>query len=235
MTMAPSPTLNRPPKPAAAPAAKPRPAAVSFAGRGFIPDPPGGPPLFRISVQQYDDWIEQGVLPTDLTVELMDGLLVRKDRSHVGEDPMSIGLDHSNCVEDVHLLDEVVRPRGCHVRSQQPLIISEGSELEPDGMIVRGLRKSLRHRKPTFADVTCVIEVSDSSLKTDRTNKLAIYAAGGIPQYVILNLVDGQVEDHRDPGPAGYARRAVLHRGEVVGFVLADGSTLDVQVDELLP
>ena len=235
MTMAPSPTLKRPAKPAAPPAAKPRPPAAPFIGRGLIPDPPGGPPLFRISVQQYDDWIERGILPTDPTIELMDGLLVRKDRSHVGENPMSVGIDHRYSVEKVADQKSKVGPSGSTLQSQQPVIIPGFDEPEPDAAILNGTQDTYRRRKPIAADVTCVVEVSDSSLRIDRTTKLAMYAAGGIPQYIIINLVDGQIEDHRDPGPAGYARRTVLQRGGVIGLLLADGSMLDVPVDELLP
>ena len=233
MTMAPTPTLKRPAKPALA--VKVASPAVPFGGGGVIPDPPGGPPLFRIRVQQYDAWIELGFLPTDPMIELVDGLLVLKDRSHSGEDPMSVGIDHRYTVEKVRDQKPKVEPSGSTLQSQQPVIIPGFDEPEPDAAILNGTSDTYRRRKPTATDVTCVVEVADSSLQIDRTTKLAIYAAAGIPQYVILNLVDGQVEDHRDPGPAGYARRAVLQRGEVIGFVLADGSTLDVQVDELLP
>ena len=235
MTLAPSPTLNRPPNPAAARRSYSLAPFGPMGGRGIIPDPPGSPTLVRITVQQYDDWIERGILPTNSTVELIDGLLVWKDRSHAGDDLMSIGSDHRFSVGRCGKLDARASRGGSYVQSQQPVIFHLAHEPEPDAAFVRGTDEDFRSSSPTAADVTCVVEVSDSSLRTDRTTKLAVYAAARIPQYVIINLVDGQVEDHRDPGPAGYARRAVLARGEVVGFLLADGSTLDVPVAELLP
>lgn len=39
-----------------------------------------------------------------------------------------------------------------------------------------------------------MIEVADSSLDSDRTDKARIYSRAGIPFYWINNLVDGQVE-----------------------------------------
>ena len=44
-----------------------------------------------------------------------------------------------------------------------------------------------------------MIEVADSSLGLDRTTKLGIYAAAGIPQYVIVNLPERVVEVYTVP------------------------------------
>ena len=49
-------------------------------------------------------------------------------------------------------------------------------------------------RHPGAADLTCVIEVSDSSLRWCRTTKLRIYAGSGIARYIIINLPDRVVE-----------------------------------------
>src|SRR5258706_15476977 len=42
----------------------------------------------RLSVDQYDAMIRDGIVPEDSTVELLYGMLVRKDRSVLGDDPM---------------------------------------------------------------------------------------------------------------------------------------------------
>lgn len=189
----------------------------------------------RITVKQYEEWIGRGILPTDPTVELIDGLLARKDRSHAGENPMSIGSDHRFSVGRCAKLDARASAGGSFVQSQQPVVLHVINEPEPDAAFVRGTDDDFRSRNPTAADVTCVVEVADSSLRTDRTTKLLLSCAAAIPQYVIINLVDREIEDHRDPAPTGYAGRTVLLPGEVVSFLLADGSSLDVPVSELLP
>ncbi len=48
----------------------------------------------------------------------------------------------------------------------------------------------------------CVVDVADASLRRDRTVKLTAYAAAGIPMFVIVNLVDDQVELYA-PQPGG--------------------------------
>ena len=58
------------------------------------------------------------------------------------------------------------------------------------------------------------MEVADSSLPTDRGEKLAAYARGGVPRYWIVNLVDGVIETYSSPVAAGgYQASRVYHRG----------------------
>ena len=53
------------------------------------------------------------------------------------------------------------------------------------------------------------MEVSDSSLSYDRNQKAHLYAAFGILDYWIVNLVDGQLEIRRDPHLEGMKIYAV--------------------------
>ena len=83
---------------------------------------------------------------------------------------------------------------GCHLRIQDPITIHPSHEPEPDAAIVRGRPRDYADHHPEPGDVVSLIEISESSLEHDRTTKLRIYAAAGIPQYIILNLVDRRVE-----------------------------------------
>jgi Uma2 family endonuclease len=56
------------------------------------------------------------------------------------------------------------------------------------------LRVSRNAPSPPLLNVSLVVEVSENSLVFDRTQKLTTYAAGGIPVYWIVNLVDRQIE-----------------------------------------
>ena len=63
------------------------------------------------------------------------------------------------------------------------------------------------------------------------------YARAGIPQYVIENLVDDQVEVHEGPDRAAgtYAGRIVLRAGDALELLLPAGGRLAVAVADLLP
>ena len=61
-----------------------------------------------------------------------------------------------------------------------------------------------------------VVEVADTSLSKDRTEKVPLYARNGIPEYWILNVVDDCLEVYRDPTGETYQTKLTLHRGHTI-------------------
>ena len=105
--------------------------------------------------------------------------------------------------------------------------------------IVNAAKKFFASRKPRPDEVLLTIEVSDSSLSTDRGRKLRIYAAAGLSPYWIVNIRDGTVEVRTDPhtpagGPAGYRTLNTYEPGDTLTFSLA-GRDFTLPVAELLP
>jgi len=98
----------------------------------------------------------------------------------------------------------------CHLRSAKPIALDPYSEPEPDVAIVRGDIRDYQAEHPSPAKVLLVIEVSDSTLRYDRTRKEAAYAAAGIPEYWVVNLIDRQLEVFLHPSNAGYQDRTIL-------------------------
>jgi Uma2 family endonuclease len=97
------------------------------------------------------------------------------------------------------------------VITQSPLRLSDDLEDEnlpqPDLMLVAGPEKAYTdHPRPV--DVYLLVEVSDSTLFKDRTIKLPLYAAHGIPELWIVNLVHTQIEVYTEPHGAEYLTRA---------------------------
>ena len=70
-------------------------------------------------------------------------------------------------------------------------------------------------------------------MRKDRNIKGRLYAAQGIREYWILNLVDQTIEIRRDPGAGGYQTLTTRRRGETVAPL--DFSDLVLAVDDLLP
>jgi Uma2 family endonuclease len=85
------------------------------------------------------------------------------------------------------------------VRDQKTLDLGRRYQPLPDVTVVTGDLRDYAAAHPKTA--LLVIEVSDSSLRQDRRVKAHRYAAAGLPDYWIVNLVDRQLEVHRDPGP----------------------------------
>ena len=196
-----------------------------------------GAHIVPLSVEQYHEMIRTGIIPEGSPIELLDGVLVLKDRSRRGEPLMSIDPLHATAVENLGDLRPQLMPLGLDVRSQQPITIPPRSEPEPDGSILRGPRSRYAKAHPSPADICCVFEASDSSLRYDRTTKVRIYARAGIPQYVIINIVDDVIEVFESPDAAAgtYAAPKIIPRDGVVTLKLFDGKTLDVPASKLLP
>jgi Uma2 family endonuclease len=124
------------------------------------------------------------------------------------------------------------------VRCQLPICIGGSSEPEPDVSVVPGSERDyLGTGHPT--DVSLIVEVADSSLAFDRSDKASLYASAGIADYWIVNLLERRLEVHRRPvpDPAGrfgvsYAEVRAYAAGERVKPLAAAG---EIAVNELLP
>jgi len=190
-----------------------------------------------LSVEQYHRMIETGILESGQPIELLDGFLVRKDRSATGANPMTVGPSHAWVIDKLASSCAGLPKHGCYLRVQQPITLPPDNEPEPDGAIVRGSPDEYRDRHPGPGDILCLFEVADSSLQRDRVTKQRIYADAGIPLYVIVNVMDRVVEVHHGPlvESGRYGKLEPRHRGSSVQIVLPDATIFELPVDEILP
>jgi Uma2 family endonuclease len=193
--------------------------------------------LLPLTVDQYHQMIEIGILVSGEPYELLDGFLVRKDRAAAGANPMTIGHEHVWVVKKLAELNPKLSVMGCHMQTQQPITMQPWNEPEPDGAIIVGTPDDYRSRLPSAVEVTCIIEVADSSLVRDRVAKQRIYADSSIPQYVIINLIDRQIEVFTEPRPGrgAYAKSEILVYGMTLYLAAAAGNVLSVAATSLLP
>ncbi len=199
----------------------------------FLDEMPRPMAVVPLNVEQYHSMRETGILDEDEPVELIDGLLVYKDRG--GAVPVSPL--HSFVTHRMMKLAPALEEQGCHLRLENPITLPPSHEPEPDGVVVQGRPEDYLERHPGPGEVFCVIEVSDSSLRSDRTTKQSIYAAAGIVQLIIVNLVEGRIEVYEEPNVAErcYGVVRVLHRDDTISLHIPGGRTLDVPVANWLP
>ena len=198
------------------------------------PSSPEHREIVPLSVGQYHGMIAAGILSEGEPIELLDGLLVHIDR---GED-MTTNPQHALAVSKLNiLLVTALGTHGCHVRVQNPVTLLPRDEPEPDLAIVKGQPADFAAHHPGPADVPCVIEVAETSLERDRTVKQRIYAAAGIPQYVIVNLVEARVEifEEPDPSKSRYRRRSEVAGNEEIALLLPEGRRLTILAADCLP
>jgi Uma2 family endonuclease len=88
-----------------------------------------------------------------------------------------------------------------------------GLESAPEPDLAWVARRDYSHARPTAADVLLVIEVAESSLEYDCCEKAALYAAAGIADYWIVDLIERRIEVRRDPASGRY-RSVKTHAGD---------------------
>ena len=193
--------------------------------------------IVRFSLDQYHTMIRDGIVPEDSTVELLYGMLVRKDRSVLGEDPMGHSPLHAAVVLLLTELTAKINGPNRHLQIQLPISIEPDHEPEPDGAIILGGIRDFLDHLPGPTDVTCVIEAAHSSLERDEEDKAPIYAAAGIGQYLILDLREMKVIEMTEPEAATGKYRGLkfYEKGEAVKISLGRGESINVDVAELLP
>jgi Uma2 family endonuclease len=78
-----------------------------------------------------------------------------------------------------------------------------------------------------------VAEVSDTTLRFDRTTKATLYARAGIREYWMLDLAGRSLYVHRNPGADAYAEIVQYGPGEEVAPLARPESS--VRVADLFP
>jgi Uma2 family endonuclease len=125
------------------------------------------------------------------------------------------------------------------VRIQMSLDLKPHSVPDPDLVVIPGAFYT-HVGKPNPTTALLVVEVADTTLSFDRNHKACLYAASGIADYWIVNLVDRQLEVYRDPVPDAarpfghrYGSRTDLGPADPVTPLALPGTS--IAVADLLP
>jgi Uma2 family endonuclease len=172
----------------------------------------------RFSVKEYYRMAETGLLRPDARVELLDGKII---------DISPIGPFHGGMVSRLTRLFNQLSKNRWLVWPQNALRLDEFSEPQPDVALLKPAKDDYTNNQPCPDDVFLLIEVSDSTLEYDRSEKLPAYGRAGIPEVWIVNLVELTVEVYREPHFAGYGNKTVLRAGAISPAAFPD-ATLDV-------
>ena len=121
----------------------------------------------------------------------------------------------------------LARVFGIRVRMQVPLDVrpddNPTNEPQPDAVVLHHAITQLKGRRPGPADVAMVVEIADSSLQLDTTEKAGLYARAGVPEYWVLDVPGRRLRVHRDPDGAVYRSIAVYAEDELLAPSAAPG------------
>jgi Uma2 family endonuclease len=185
--------------------------------------------IWRLTVEQYHQMIQAGILDEDDPVELLEGWLVYK---------MAKNPPHRVVTGLIREAVSRLLPPGWFIDTQEPLT-TEDSEPEPDITVIRGDQRDYVDHHPGPQEVALLVEVADSSLRRDREWKKRIYAEARVPVYWVVNLPKRQIEVYADPsGPAehpDYRQCQTFTEAEEVPVVIDGREVGRLPMRELLP
>lgn len=182
--------------------------------------------IFRIPIDRYERMVSLGELGEDDRIELLHGVLTRK---------MTKGTYHVACSLLCRRAIERIVPEGFFVHVEGPVRIPEYSMPEPDLSVARGDVRDYLVRHPGPGDVVLAVGIAETSLAVDRGLKRDLYAAAGIPNYWVVNLIDRRVEVFANPKDGVYATSAEVGEGGSVELVVEGTVWGRVEVAAILP
>jgi Uma2 family endonuclease len=178
----------------------------------------------HITLDEYERMIEADVFRDQLRLELIRGELIEMSPP---------GIEHEFAVARLSKLLErtagdkaLVWPQGNSIR-----LPNSDSRPQPDLTLLRLRDDYSSARPPVAEDVLLVVEVSDTSLRYDKSEKLALYAEAGISTYWIVNVQSKSIEIYTDPAGGTYTKQQVIRDGLVP---LPKGIAGEIAVEDIL-
>lgn len=183
------------------------------------------PDRYRWSVEACYRLMEIGVL--EGRFEVLDGEVVSK----MGQNPPHyFAISRLTLWANAVFGDEFVRIQG---PITLPAPDGVYSEPEPDVALLSKPSTDYANRHPGPADLRLVIEVSDTTLRTDLVLKARLYARAEIAEYWVVDLTARQLHIHLKPTNGEYAVVTAHAETETVAPASCPESTIDVS--SLLP
>lgn len=155
-----------------------------------------GLPRWRWTLDEFERFVELGVLSEDDRVELIGGELV----------PMAAkGIRHEN-VKSMQM-DWLYRrlPESAQLSAELGWRPDGETYCEPDIVVFRRGTPSVS--KVPSSDVLLLIEVADTTMKYDSETKARLYAGLGVAEYWIVDAQKLTTRVHLEPSSSGYAVR----------------------------
>lgn len=161
----------------------------------------------RFTVAEYYAMADIGILRENDRIELLDGDLIIMS---------PIGDWHAASVDRfTNTLPPRLQGRAI-VRVQNPTRLNDNSEPQPDIMLLRWRDDFYGGGHPGPADVLLLIEVADTSVDYDRSDKLSAYARAGIPEVWIATRHDRRIEAYTEPIEGEYSNVRYAVPGESI-------------------
>lgn len=179
--------------------------------------------LIPLSIEEYDQMVEHGILKPDDHVELIRGRLVRLpllSDEHIAQvrklfKLFDKGADEYN--KGKKWGKQII------VRQNAPILLAN-SKPQPEIAVVvpdkdteeiGDIDHCYLDRTPSAAETLLVIEVGNTDLRESREEKIRVYAEGGVPEVWILDTDRKDLTVYRNPVGSHYTQCSALSHGNI--------------------
>jgi Uma2 family endonuclease len=164
-------------------------------------------PRHKLNLEDYHRMIEAGIFTPNQRIELLEGKLF---------DMAPIGPAHSGTTNYLtRLFFQAVGDKAI-VSVQNPVMLGDNSEPQPDLMILRSREDFYRSSHPVAEEVLLLVEIADTSASSDRSYKIPLYARHGIPEVWLLDVKRQQLEIHTQPEQGQYRQVHLAQTDEAI-------------------
>lgn len=153
--------------------------------------------LRKFTRDEFYTMVDAGIFDDDYEIALIDGTIVAE--------AAPIGGEHGWAVCNLNkALVQCVLGTEYYVHVHGGISLPGDRVLQPDFAIYK--RTPERERQnPTADQIILVVEVSDTSLRKDLTDKMQLYAEAGVPTYWVVDVRHKQVTVYTRPDEGVYA------------------------------
>jgi Uma2 family endonuclease len=169
----------------------------------------------RFTIEEFQKLYESGVFPGMQHAQLIRGEIYFMS---------AMGAAHAEAITVLTELLVKTYSAYAKVSSQVPITIWNDSQPEPDFSLVK---RDAPRGAANARDVLLAIEISDSTLKFDREQKIPEYARSSIPEVWILNLIERQLEIYRQPSGEKYLQLQIVEAQTPVAPLFAPEANLE--------
>jgi Uma2 family endonuclease len=165
--------------------------------------------IHKFTVQQYHLMHEAGVFTVGDRYELINGEI---------REMSPIGIKHAACVAKTARLFQIKLGDRAFIWTQNPIILRNYSEPQPDLAILKWRDDFYASALPTPEDILLIIEVADSTIAYDREVKMPLYDVNGIPEMWLFDVNQQSIEGYTQPSSSGYKRMQRYEQGDTLAM-----------------
>ncbi len=173
-----------------------------------------------ISVNDYQKMAETGILNETARVELIAGEII---------DMAPIGSRHAAMVNRLMRLLVNATANAAIVSVQNPIVLGDYSEPEPDIALLKPKANDYEDALPTAQDILLLIEVADSTLLYDRQIKAPLYAEFAIPELWLIDIQQSTMTIFQQPIDKNYSLELKINTAAAVTPLLLPDVKLNLQ------